>query len=76
MKKLILLGVIALAIFGCEPHNPQPYGGATSSKLGDYNVKVIDNCEYIEYSAGLAESSVYAITHKGNCKYCKERNSK
>lgn len=76
MKKVILLGVIALAIFGCEQHNPQPIGGATTTKYGDYTIKVIDNCEYIEYSAGISESSVYSLTHKGNCKYCRERNTK
>lgn len=33
---------------------------------------VIDNCEYII----IDESTAYTrgITHKGNCKYCQERN--
>ncbi len=76
MKKLILLGVIALAIISCEHYNPQPYGGATVTKYGDYNVKVIDSCEYIEFTNGISESAVYSLTHKGNCKFCKSRNLK
>lgn len=43
----------------------------------DENVTVIENCEYIlvkskTYGIGL---SVTSITHKGNCKYCSERNN-
>lgn len=31
-----------------------------------YDVVEIDSCEYIK--------SAYRLAHKGNCKYCRERN--
>ena len=34
----------------------------------DYSTITIDSCEYIKMNSRLA--------HKGNCKYCKERNRK
>lgn len=69
---LVLMSCLFIA---CE-YNPQPTGNTTTTKLGDYDVKVIDECEYIEYSHGLGESRVYSITHKGNCKFCAKRNGK
>lgn len=33
-----------------------------------YKIIVIDSCEYIQYSYGFA--------HKGNCRFCLERNKK
>ncbi len=75
MKRLILLGVIAITISGCM-YNPKPAGTTSTTEFGDYTFIVIDSCEYIEYQAGMMESSVYSLTHKGNCKFCKERNSK
>lgn len=74
MKKIAFL-LVAILVASCTP-NPQPSGTTTTSKLGDYTVKVIDECEYIEYSAGIGESRVYSITHKGNCKFCAKRNGK
>lgn len=35
-------------------------------------IRVIDSCEYIENAA--EGSNNYSLTHKGNCKFCKERN--
>jgi hypothetical protein len=71
MKKLILLAIVALS--SCEP-NPQPKGGSTETINGDYVIKVIDSCEYIEYDFGIFDQRVYTLTHKGNCKnpiHCK-----
>jgi hypothetical protein len=36
-------------------------------------VVVIDSCEYIQYKSG---NGYRHITHKGNCKFCAERNRK
>lgn len=71
MKKITIL-FVAIMIASCE-YNPQPTGNTSKTSLGDYDVKVIDECEYIEYSQGLGESRVYSITHKGNCKFCAKR---
>ena len=48
--------------------------GTDSEEQIEYDVLVIDSCEYI-----LVQSDTYmnyhvnCITHKGNCKFCKER---
>lgn len=34
----------------------------------DYRVIKIGDCEYIEVNEGVGETSVYALTHKGDCK--------
>lgn len=76
MKRVIFMFVVVfLVIVGCTM-NPQPSGNTSSEKFGDYRIKVIDSCEYVEYDHGIFEDRVYAITHKGNCKFCKERNKK
>jgi hypothetical protein len=37
-----------------------------------YHIQEIDGCEYILVNG--RENSEPALTHKGNCKYCLERN--
>ena len=49
----------------------------TNDSVLEYEVIEIENCEYIlvkskTYGIGLYVTS---ITHKGNCKYCNERNN-
>lgn len=43
----------------------------------EYDVIEIDSCEYIMASnpKRVAGRKVTSIAHKGNCKYCKERNN-
>lgn len=41
---------------------------AGGSGSGAIHVVEYDNCEYVLYNRGIA--------HKGNCKYCAERNKK
>lgn len=42
----------------------------------EYDVIEIDSCEYIMVqSEAYRLKKVTSIAHKGNCKYCKERNS-
>lgn len=74
MKKVILILVIIL-IVSCQT-SPTSSLPTKEKPLGDFVVRVVDSCEYIEFSGGLMETSVYSITHKGNCKFCKERNKK
>jgi hypothetical protein len=75
MKELLITLIICLAFISCEPTS-----GSTSEerKIGDYSIKVIDSCEYVEYSygVGISNGAAYAITHKGNCKFCKQRGLK
>jgi hypothetical protein len=42
---------------------------STNHDIQDIKIVVIDSCEYIQYHTYSYES----ITHKGNCKYCIER---
>lgn len=45
--------------------------------ISEYDVIEIDSCEYIMASnpKRVAGRKVTSIAHKGNCKYCKERNN-
>ena len=67
MKKLILLVFTALMIVGCD--EKQPDG---TYKPCYHRTYITDSCEYI----GLATSSQYDyLAHKGNCRFCEERDS-
>ena len=69
MKKIILLAFTAL-IVGCRHSQYIPETKVLSS---GFVVVEIDSCEYIErYTYGF--NSVYS--HKGNCRFCKERRQK
>lgn len=61
MKKLILLALLAVIMAGCS------LDGRDMSEV--YSVCTIEGCEYVVIS-GVTEP-----THKGNCKYCAERDS-
>ena len=66
MKKIILLAA-ALMMAGCE--EKQPDG---TYKPYFYRTYTVDSCEYI----GYAMSSQYDfLAHKGNCRFCEERDS-
>ena len=48
----------------------------------NYEVIVIDSCEYLLYNVELEAAYAYSkygytakfMTHKGNCKFCEQRN--
>ena len=66
MKKLLLLALLAMIMVGCENENSK------SNKVDGFNIITVDSCEYIirpYYKGGV-------MSHKGNCKYCLERNKK
>ena len=81
MKKLILAAIV----FGIVSCNQQQEQQTTSSQIKDdsyekfeyggvdvYHIQEIDGCEYILVNGyGNHEP---ALTHKGNCKYCLQRN--
>ena len=67
MKKIILLAFTALMMVGCN----QPETIDTKEGLKIVN---IDSCEYIKcYTYGF---NSYVYSHKGNCRFCKERRQK
>ena len=49
-----------------------PYTEETTYKI-NYRVVVLDSCEYIQSYQPMVTGST-SLTHKGNCKFCKERN--
>ena len=61
MKKPILLLALAFVMCGCNKHVVNTFRVGTVN----YDVIVIDDCEYLKSGATLA--------HKGNCKFCAER---
>lgn len=73
MKKLILLPLIAL-MAGCQVNEKEHYseiGEQAKTKNATYFETVIyDGCEYV---INLRSQSATPI-HKGNCKFCAERN--
>jgi hypothetical protein len=40
----------------------------------DFEIVTIDGCEYIVMDKWYSSGRIGSITHKGNCKYCKNGN--
>ena len=67
IKKIILLALTALVMVGCDVKQPDG-----TYKPSSYRTYIVDSCEYI----GLAANSQCDyLAHKGNCQFCKERDS-
>lgn len=74
MKKIILLALTALMMAGC--YQAKANHDKQADLVDGYEIKTIvyQGCEYVVMSNHYQLRSV--ITHKGNCKYCKERREK
>lgn len=69
----VLLVLAALALSGCTPNNFKQSGEVARSGSGEpVYVYEIDGCEYIGYIGGRTSWA----SHKGNCKFCAERNKR
>lgn len=69
LKLCILAGLLTVAVSCQNGH----VTSETEEQI-EYDVLVIDSCEYIlVQSRTYMNWNVNCITHKGNCKYCKER---
>ena len=66
MKKIIALALLTTIMVGCKDEEGREY--ATDERGYTYGVTVIDSCEYYH--------GTYMLTHKGNCRFCAERNKK
>ena len=63
MKKVLILALLAVIMAGCR-------NGEVYKRSGDSCVVTeVDNCEYIKLL------NAYGFQHKGNCKYCAQRDS-
>ena len=71
MKKIILLALTALMMLGC--YQAKANHDKQTDLVGDYEIKTVayQGCEYVVIESHYQIHAV--ITHKGNCKYCKER---
>lgn len=49
-------------------HSPSHPKDPREVSIDKYQVKVIDGCEYLEYSYFMySQVGLYSLTHKGNC---------
>ena len=66
MYKLLFL----LLLIGCSNAEQNPPEVKTTAKFYEYEVIVIDSCEYLVYGRNDEHYHVntHTITHKGNCK--------
>ena len=79
MLKRYIITVCIIGIFFCAlliSSCNSPVSQHVTHTDDNYTIKVIDSCEYIECDYGIFDQRVYSLTHKGNCKFCKERNKK
>lgn len=70
---LVIIGLIFMIVYSCKIEGERPPETTIIfSESGGESVTVIeiDGCEYIKYMGNHKGS----ISHKGNCKYCEERN--
>lgn len=65
MKKIILLALAALMMAGCNYNSDSNIDTKTDGVV--YGTIIIDSCEYIR--------GAHKLTHKGNCRFCEERDS-
>lgn len=84
MKKIIV-GIFFMSIFLFSCNNQQVesksnidwYDNVKVKEIFTnvtYTVVVIDSCEYIIGTDNSAYNGGFFLTHKGNCKFCAERN--
>lgn len=74
MKNILLLALTAFVIMGC--YQAKAYHNKDIDLVGDYKIRTIEyqGCEYVIIDSYYHMRTV--ITHKGNCKFCKERRQK
>jgi hypothetical protein len=68
MKKIIILALLTMLMVGCKENTNNDRDYATDERGYTYEVLVIDSCEYFR--------SAYILAHKGNCRFCTERNKR
>lgn len=77
--KPLLLTAIALCLMACEQEINETFNNPQRFKTLE-----VDSCEYLLYDAEMLCGHQYThhtynarlLTHKGNCKYCKQRRKR
>ena len=80
MKKIVVILIGLFLFVSCSDETETTTENVDNSEYlefeyGDYDVyriQEIDGCEYIVVNGKTNEQP--ALTHKGNCKYCSQRN--
>lgn len=74
MKKLLVI-FVTLLLISCETQNvgiiTAPNETAVKINGREFVTYIIDSCEYL---GGVYGGSGDLLTHKGNCKFCIQRN--
>ena len=65
---MIFVALTALMMVGCSDVKQQD----GTYKPSFYRTYIVDSCEYIGYAAGSQHDY---LAHKGNCRFCEERDS-
>ena len=81
MKKFLVPLLAILLLTQCGSNKKASPKAEVTGGHEEYKTVVIDSCEYLEYYTELIYGNGYTtshyrakfITHKGNCKFCKER---
>lgn len=68
MKKIILLTLFTFMMMGCTEKDSNGHIAVNTGNASNPQILIIDSCEYISWG--------YGLTHKGNCRFCKERRQK
>lgn len=69
MKKLIFLILLAsMLCASCESKDRDTRYTKNGIYIYSFDIVVIDSCEYL--------LNRYMLAHKGNCRFCKERNER
>ena len=80
MKKIILLALAALMMVGCTENENKKGFKFYKKKSCNTMCVVIDSCEYIvnteKYAYAYTGGNYTTYSHKGNCRFCKERRQK
>lgn len=73
MKKIILLTLTALMMVGC--YKAKAFYNKQVDLVGDYKLVTIEyqGCEYVVMQSKWSQRGT--IVHKGNCRFCEERDS-
>lgn len=73
IKRIILLAFVTLMMVGCDgPIAPKK----VIKHVDEFDVVVVDSCEYIYKEEYQGYQGYGLLAHKGNCRFCKERRQK
>jgi len=70
---LAMMLMISVLFFGCVEYTEEEK--QQKERFKDFDVVVIDSCEYLIKVVDPDFNRAYGLmAHKGNCRFCKERN--